>query len=283
MKSNEPKIAVVLGGGGIKPFAAVPLFAFLKENHIPVNFLVGCSGGSIMAAFYASGYSPEQMMKELMPRLKKSMFRPNIRALLAMAKMPYGRMDRESAFFRKESIFRLIREVYGNRMIEDLETQLILQATDFQTGEGIGLDSGDLATAVYASSAIFPFFPPVQVGDRWLFDGVFSAPIPVMQAVRKNADIIIVVDFLEKLSGDPKGPLDSMMHLSKMYAKTIMSNQMALSIDLHTAEIVYFKVRFERYVSLWETERFPEILDAGQKVLDRMKPELLSIIGQYKK
>ncbi len=49
MNGSAPKLAIVLGGGGIKPYAALPLITFLQEQQIPVDMLVGCSGGSIIA------------------------------------------------------------------------------------------------------------------------------------------------------------------------------------------------------------------------------------------
>lgn len=150
---------------------------------------------------------------------------------------------------------------------------------DFQTAEGCCIEKGDLASAIYASSAIFPFLPPNHREGRWLFDGVYSAPIPILLAVRRNPDIIIVLDFLEKLQENPQGHMESMMHLSKLYAKTIIGYQMALSVDLQYSEIIWMKVKFDRYLSFWDHGTIPAILAAGQAAMEKIKPELTSLLG----
>ncbi|NQV19763.1 MAG: patatin-like phospholipase family protein [Armatimonadetes bacterium] len=60
-KINRKKIGLVLGSGGIKCFAAISILKFLKQNNIPVDLVVGCSGGSIVATMWGAGYSPEQI------------------------------------------------------------------------------------------------------------------------------------------------------------------------------------------------------------------------------
>ncbi len=273
------KVAVVVGGGGLKPFAAVPLFEFLKKMDIPIDLLVGCSGGSILSALHAMGFSGDEIIEKFVPLIRKSLFRKNWRAVLALSSLPFGKLDRTSALLLQKPVLEFAKSVFGNRQLEDLSPKTVFQVTDFQTGEGMGLERGNLATCVYASSAIFPFFPPVQINGRWLFDGVYSAPVPILQAVKRNADVIIVLDFLEKINENPSGVMDSMMHLSKLYAKTIMSNQMALSLNIHGAEIIYMKVKFEKYVSIWETDSFPVIFKAGHLALDRIKDDLLRAVG----
>ena len=276
MDSNQlPKIAVILGGGGIKPVSAIPLINFLEKENIPVDLLVGCSGGSIMVSLWASGYSSTQMLNELAPMVKKSTFRPNWKAFLGAASLPFGKLDKESAFVRAEPIRKFMKDIWGDTRLEDLKPKTIIQVTDFQTGEGIGLETGLLADCVYASSAIFPLLPPLKIGDRWLFDGGFTAPVPIMQAIKYQADILIVVDFFEKVQPDPSGIFEILMHTGSLEARTMTANQMAISIDLHNSEIIYMKVEFDKTINFWEIEKFPMILEAGEKALEKIRDELL--------
>jgi NTE family protein len=277
MSTSKPKVAVVLGGGGIKPYSAIPLIAFLNQNNIPVDLLVGCSGGSIVVSLWASGYTTDQMLTEIAPRVKKSTFKPNWKAIKGVANLPTGCLDKESALVQSGPIRAFFRDLWGDQRLEDLKIKTIIQVTDFQTGEGIGLESGVLADCVYASSAIFPLLPAVKIGERWLFDGGYSAPVPILQAIKQNADIIIAVDFLEKMKADPKGIFDNLMHTGKLSAKTIAAMQMALSIDMHNAEIIYMKVEFDKQIAFWEIEKFPEILNAGEKALAKIKDDVLMV------
>jgi NTE family protein len=277
MNRKSPRVAVVLGGGGLKPFAALPLFTFLESNKIPIDLLVGCSGGSIVVSLLASGFSPDRILKEIVPGIKRSMFRINVRSVLSVAKLPYGKLNRESAFVRPEPIQKAMHRFFGERRLEDLPVKTILQATNFQTGEAVALRCGLLADCVYASSAIYPLLPPLKIGKRWLFDGTFSAPVPVLQTTNEKVDIVIMVDFLEKLLPDPNGIFDGIMHTSMINIKAITSSQMALAIDMMHSELVYMKVEFERYISFWETDKLPMILESGEKALDRVKDDLLVI------
>jgi len=280
MENDKPSVVVVIGGGGLKSFAAIPLLSFLEQQQIDINLLVGCSGGSVASGLYAFGYSPDEIEKKILPSVRKSFFRPNYRALLAYANLPYGKMDRSSAFFSPKPLMKFARQIFGDATFADLKIKTVFQATDFETGESVCLDHGDLASAVYASSAIYPFLPPIKLDGRWMLDGLYSAPIPILQAIKQNPDLIIVVDFLEKLKENPTGPMETMMHLSKMYAKTIIANQNVLSVNLSSAEIIWMKVKFDHYLSIWDVDKFPLIHNAGQKALDSIKEELMNLFCQ---
>ena len=272
------KVAVVLGGGGLKPFAALPLFSFLKENGVEIDLLVGNSGGAILSSAIGSGYSTEYILEKVVPKINKSLFIRNWRAILSFANLPFGKMERHSALFKPDRLLSLMKEFLSDRKIEDLSPRTVFQATDYLTGENVLLEKGDLVKSVYASSAIYPFLPPIQIDGRWLFDGGYTAPIPVLPAIRFGADVIIVVDFFEKIQPDPKGAFNAIMHITKILTKSIASNQMALSINLMDAELFYIKVNFEKYISIWETESLPAILEAGQLAVDKAKNELKLIL-----
>lgn len=276
----KPRIAIVVGGGGLKPFAAIPLFRYLEDQKISIDLLVGCSGGSIVAALHACGYTPDDVYERIIPQVGKKLFRPNYRAWLGLGHLPFGRLNRTSALFKAQPLYKFARKWFGETRLENLKIKTVFQATDFQTGEGVGLEQGDLVSALFASSAIYPFLPPVHMDGRWLFDGVYSAPVPILQAVKRNPEIIIVLDFLEKLQENPEGPLESMLHVSKIYAKTIIGYQNFLSVDLLDAEILWMKVKFDHYLSIWESEKFPLILEAGQKALENIKGELTLLINR---
>ena len=278
---KEPKVALVLGGGGIKPYSIIPLLKFLDSQSIKLNLVVGCSGGAIMSALLASGYSTGEIVNRIVPSLKKNLFKTDFRALASIARLPFSRMDKEKAFIKAAPIRKFFRELFGNRRLEDLRLKTILQATDFESGEGVGLETGDLADSVYASSAIFPLLPALKMGERWLFDGGFSAPVPVLQAVKNSPDIIIVADFQEKLNPNPRGYFEAALHTGKTYTKTITSAQNCLSIDLHEGEMIYVKVLFEKYISIWEIDKLPAILEAGEVAMEKAKGEIMLAWDHY--
>ena len=57
------KVGLVLSGGGAKGIAHIGVIKALEENNIPIDYVTGTSMGAIVAAFYAMGYTPEEMLE----------------------------------------------------------------------------------------------------------------------------------------------------------------------------------------------------------------------------
>lgn len=275
---RRPRIALVLSSGGLNPLAAIPLIEFLEANGVCPDLLVGCSGGSLPLGLLAIGEKPSEMIAFFKRALKPSMFPKDWDSLSIMLGLRRKPFSRRLSIFNTRPYRRILEEVLGERRLEDLPIPLVLQATDFETGEGVELDSGRMADCVYATCAAYPFFHPLEIDGRWLFDGVFSAPLPVLAAVRRKVDLVIAVDFLEKLQGRPAHFIESMVHLHKIFTKTVSQSQTLASFDLHGHEAVYVKVRFSRYISLWDTEAYDPILAAGHQAVEEYGPEILASI-----
>jgi NTE family protein len=56
---TKPRIALVIGSGGVKCAAALGLYKVLYEADIHPGLIVGCSGGSMMGALIAEDVDPE--------------------------------------------------------------------------------------------------------------------------------------------------------------------------------------------------------------------------------
>ncbi|PYV01538.1 MAG: hypothetical protein DMG26_13330, partial [Acidobacteria bacterium] len=56
-----PRVGLALGGGFARGIAHVGVLKVLCENRIPVDALSGISAGSIVAAGFASGATPDEM------------------------------------------------------------------------------------------------------------------------------------------------------------------------------------------------------------------------------
>ena len=62
---KRPRIGIAFAGGGARGGAHVGVLKVLEELRVPVDYVAGTSIGSIVAALYASGMSPEEMDKVL--------------------------------------------------------------------------------------------------------------------------------------------------------------------------------------------------------------------------
>ena len=70
MNFHPQGIEVVLGAGGVKGFGHVGLLKAIEELKIPVKKVFGVSVGSLVAALYANGLTPEEIFAEMTLGLK---------------------------------------------------------------------------------------------------------------------------------------------------------------------------------------------------------------------
>lgn len=279
---KKPTVAVVTGSGGLKAFAAIALYEFLDENGIETDLLVGCSGGAIMAALRAMGYSPAEM-KELIPQLlNKDLFKQiDYRVLLGIPRLPFGKYDFSSGIIKPGGIQSIHRKLFGETRLEDLPVKTLLQVTDFHSGEGYALERGLLRDAVYASGASYPALPPINIDGRWLVDGGFCSPCPVLEAVKRQIDVIIAVTLETRIEEEPKNYVDLFNYGQSLCANQLVRSQFRTAINLHHHEIIQINVRFNRPVEFWEIEAVPFILETGRNAVEARKFEIFSAIENF--
>ena len=281
-RARRPKVAVVLSSGGIKPLAAIPLFEFLDEAQIPVDLLVGCSGGSIMSAMRGCGYDSDHI-RELIGRVaQRGLFSSiDLRAVLGMGRLPFGRFDMRTGLVRPAKLKRALQEMFGDRRVEDLQPKTVIQATDIRTGDGVVIEQGLLTDVVYASSAVFPMLPPLELNGRLLADGYYTSSLPVMEAVKRGMDVIIAVIFHDPVDHRANDYIACLSNYYTIQGDAITRFQLALSIELHHHEIIIIKVPFNRPINMWDVHHIPYIIETGQTVVEQRRAEILEAIAAF--
>jgi len=271
-----------LSSGGLKPVAAVSLFEFLDEQSIPVDLMVGCSAGSIISALRGIGCGTQEMI-DFFRGVER--FKPfghiDYRALLGLAKLPFGKFDMHSGILRPRKYRSILKETFGDTRIEDLRPKVLMQTTDVSTGEGVILDRGLVCDAIYASSALFPLLPPIEFEGRWLSDGYYTSPLPVSEAVKHGMDVIIAVTFFDPIDMGACSYTACLSNYYSIQGDATTRYQMALSIDMHSHEIVIIQVPFKRPVNIWDIEHIPEIVELGRIAVDARKNDILSAIKHF--
>jgi len=279
-----PKIAVVLGTGGIKAMAGLALFEFFEEQKIPIDLMVGCSGGALACASIGMGRSPAEIREHGLAKLEKTLFtKLDYRSLLGIFNSRLGTFDKTSGVIKPHGWQKALRDYFGDKKLEQLRPRTLIQTTDVDTGEGVVLTKGSVAEAVYASCAFFPAFPPARIDGRHLGDGIYSAPVPVMEAIKRNMDVIIALDFKEKVKAQPKGFFSCFYHHIDNTMRTLTRSQMFLSFSLHHHEIVIVEVDFDRTINPWDMHELPAIIEAGKKAVEDHKSMILSAITSFSK
>tara|TARA_R110002049_G_scaffold40337_7_gene123017 strand:+ start:12826 stop:15063 length:2238 start_codon:yes stop_codon:yes gene_type:complete len=213
---KEPKVGLVLSGGGAKGFAHIGVLKVIDSLGIKVDYIAGTSMGAIIGSLYASGYSGkeleimfetqnfDELINDAFPRGSKSFYeRENAEKYAVTLPFNNFRISLPSALSRGQNVYNLLYHLM--LPVDDIEDFSKLPipffciATDIETGESLLLEKGKLAEAVSASAALPSLFQPVVIGDRILVDGGVTNNFPVEELRAKGMDLIIGVDVQDGL------------------------------------------------------------------------------------
>ena len=185
------KIALVLGGGGLKGFAHIGVFRALRELGIEPTVVAGTSIGALIGAAYARGMDVSEMTDRARALKRRDLFRLNRMGMLL-------ERQHSPAIYLDEPLKNVVRLVAGEKRFDQLKRTLLVNTVDIQRGTQIvwglpGLRDVSVADAVYASCALPGFYPPGVINGRLCVDGGVLDNLPVSIAGR-GMDAVIAVD-----------------------------------------------------------------------------------------
>lgn len=154
--------------------AHVGVLLALSEAGIRPAAAAGTSFGAIIAALYALGVPPDEMVRMLTT--------PRATQVWAQALDPGFR---ELSIIRGQRLQQwLDTTLFRGAGFGELVMPLAVAATSLEDGELQLVQEGGLARAVVASCSLPLLFAPVQVDGRWLVDGGFVEAVPFAAALR---------------------------------------------------------------------------------------------------
>lgn len=184
MPITRPTIGIALSGASGRAIAHIAVLEVLKENNIPIDILVGCSSGAIIAASFAAG---------TMETLKAFMYQLTFPKMLRM----WSARKAKGAIFhlRTDKMDETLNSITHNLRFEDFKhPRLGFVATDIDTGELVTLKTGSINEAFKASVAVPGLFEPVVWDKKILVDGGLVNIVPTLPAKTMGADIVIGVN-----------------------------------------------------------------------------------------
>lgn len=178
VEENKPRrVGLILSGGGARGFAHIGVIRVLERLDVKVDVIAGSSMGAIIGAFYANGYSADDCYEIAHKTSWRDVFDLSLQAGL----------------IKGEKLHALLAEYLPTRF-EELKLPLAVATTDVETGEGVFLLTGDLITAIRASSCFPGAFEPVKHLGRTLADGGIVNNLPVDAVSFLNANFTIASD-----------------------------------------------------------------------------------------
>lgn len=168
----QPRIALVLGGGGARALAHVGVLEVLERTGLRPDGLVGTSMGGVVAALAAAGRSSSEILE-----LSRSIrFPPWF--------IPGGLVT-------WDRIFGKLGRALAGLTFESLQRPLAVVSVDLEAGRQVVHHLGPLLPALRATCAVPGVLPPVELDGRWLVDGALVNALPVDVASMFEPDLVI--------------------------------------------------------------------------------------------
>lgn len=208
----DPKVALVLSGGGAKGFAHIGVLKVLEEEGIPIDIIVGTSIGSLIGGFYSIGYRADDIQKIVekqdwegvlsddVPRqyLSENDKEFNQRYLFSLPVGDNKKLSLPKGVIKGQNVMNLFCGLAGNVPVDmdfaKLPISFAAIAANLETGGEVAMKSGFLPSAMYSSMAIPGVFAPSERDGMILVDGGIVNNFPVDVAKEMGADIVIGVD-----------------------------------------------------------------------------------------
>jgi len=276
------RIALVIGSGGIKCAAAVGLWRVLQKEGIPIDRVVGCSGGSMYSALIAR-YASVEEINELSNVMWTSDIMQGYTANLKASKDGTLRFNERSGLVDDSVLNEKLMAVFGNMRFADSQVPLKIVATDMLSGEKVTLSEGNLFDAIRASLAIPIIFPPWEVNGRLLIDGAASDPLPIDVAIQDGADIIIAMGFTLDYRPRLRSMTAVQEQLNSIYMNNILTSTYAFYNLAHHAEIFPILPEFDGTLSMFDVDKIPDIIERGEQATRQQLPHIKRLLSSLQK
>jgi NTE family protein len=277
---TRPRVGLVIGSGGIKCAAATGLWRVLCREGIPVDTVVGCSGGAFYAAGIGMGFDPDQVHAFTMASWdRRNTGRLHVRSLLrALFPRTLG-FSARVGLVDDRRFLPTFRRVFGDATFADAVRPLFLTATDLQTGERVVVSEGRIVDAIRASVAIPVLFRPWEIDGRLLVDGGMSDPLPASVAIQEGCDVIITMGLVQPKISDPGSLLGLINQVSSLTIDNLLRSSYAFYSAVHHAEIVAVLPEFDRPIGLGDTHLLPYIIEQGERAAEEQLPYLRRLLA----
>ena len=288
-------VGLVLSGGGAKGLYHIGVIEALEESGVPIDYVAGTSMGSIIAALYASGYSPAEMRALVMAgeiqdwisgRINSSKYKPYYRQLGNSPSFINLWIDLQA----KDKKFRLPSTLLSSTQIDMELMQLFAPASAAAGGDfsqlmvpflcvaaemterkPVTLDEGSLPVAVRASMAIPLAFKPVMKDGMMLYDGGIYDNFPWKPLDEAYAPSLLIGSICTSGNIVPKEG-DTLIDQAFLF---VMGNT---DYDMPADRSVTIHRAIED--GMLDFDRGEAIMDAGYEDTMQQMPELLSRVGE---
>ncbi len=214
LRVKEPKVALVLSGGGARGLAHVGVLSVFEKHKIPIDAIYGTSIGAVVGGLYAIGYTPEELGDILKSVDVNSFF-----SIVKDIKREYLYQDQKLSFSKSFFTLRfknfkpvmpsslssghaitnfinglVLQGIRHTDKFSDLPIKFFPVATDLASGNSVTITNGNLSEALRASFTWPLLNPPIVMDSMKLVDGGILANIPAHFPKIDGYDLVISVN-----------------------------------------------------------------------------------------
>ena len=176
----KPQVALVLGSGGPRGYAHIVVMKVLDEAGIEYDVVVGSSVGSLIGAFWASGYNASEIDDLSRQGGPLTVFDFSVFA--------------DRGWIHGQKLQDFVNDRLHSPRIEAMPRKFVAVATRLTDKQPVFFQSGNAGVAVRASSAVSRIISPVGIQGVEYEDGDESLPVAVRAARQAGARFVIAVD-----------------------------------------------------------------------------------------
>lgn len=233
-KKKKPIIGLTLSGGGMRGIAHIAVLKALEEYNLKPDIISGTSAGSIVAAFYALGKTPDEMMQIVRETTFFS------RSYFKISK---------NGIFSPKLITQLLTTHFPENNFNSLKTPIYIAATELTHGIVEFFSEGELFTPLLASSSVPFVLPPVKWNGKIYVDGGVLDNLPI-EPIIDRCDFLIgshvnSISYDELNNMSVMKEFDRILHLAT--AKSVYSKMKSCDIFLDPPKMTKFSLFNKKY------------------------------------
>lgn len=183
---HQPRVAIVLGGGGAKGFAHIGALEVFQKAGIPIDMVAGASAGSVVGALYADNGNADEA--------KKALMNAGFWDVADIGNFPS--LKGPITGYRLE---KFLLKNMNAKTFRQTKLKFIVATTDLEHGTLFPIQSGPIAPAVLASGAMPGAVRPPHLYGHILVDGCMVDPVPVNLVKQFHPKIIIAINIDQEL------------------------------------------------------------------------------------
>ncbi len=288
----QPRIGLVLSGGGARGSAHIGVLKVLEELRIPIHAIAGTSMGALVGGTYASGMPLTEIERRVTGADWNELFnddppRPQwpARRKLASERPTWDftlgvrdgglRLAKGAIAGQKVQLFiaDLIRNSEGIEHFDQLPIPFRAIATNLENGHIKVFDHGPLSQVLRASMSVPGLFAPQELDDVLYVDGGLVRNLPVDVARTLGVDVIIAVNLGSTYL--PRDQLDTLVGVAGQMIAILTEQNVERSLAEIDKQKDVLITPLLGDITAADFSRAAEAIAAGEQAARRMAPRLV--------